>query len=92
VAAAVGTPVVVLYALTNPQHTPWRVRSRVLFQDVPCRFCFKSTCPAGHHACLAGVEPERVVEAVLELLPPVSGAHLPATPGADAGRLGVDAG
>jgi lipopolysaccharide heptosyltransferase II len=68
VAAAVGTPVVGLYALTNPQHTPWNVRSRVLFQDVPCRFCFKSNCPAGHHECLAGVEPERVVEAVLELL------------------------
>jgi ADP-heptose:LPS heptosyltransferase len=68
VAAAVGTPVVGLYALTNPQHTPWNVRSRVLFQDVPCRFCFKSSCPAGHHECLAGVEPERVVEAVLELL------------------------
>lgn len=70
VAAAVGTPVVDLYALTNPQHTPWNVRSRVLFQDVPCRFCFKSACPAGHHACLEGVEPERVVEAALELLAP----------------------
>jgi ADP-heptose:LPS heptosyltransferase len=70
VAAAVGTPVVELYALTNPQHTPWQVRSRVLFQDVPCRFCFKSNCPAGHHECLAGVVPERVVEAVLELLQP----------------------
>lgn len=30
IAAAVGTPVVVLYAETNPQHTPWRVRSKVL--------------------------------------------------------------
>jgi lipopolysaccharide heptosyltransferase II len=69
IAAAVGTPVVDLYALTNPQHTPWRVRSRVLFQDVPCRFCFKSACPAGHHECLTGVAPERVVDAVLELLP-----------------------
>ncbi|MFC5548329.1 glycosyltransferase family 9 protein [Massilia aerilata] len=69
VAAAVGTPVVDLYALTHPQHTPWQVRSRVLFQDVPCRFCFKSACPAGHHGCLAGVAPERVAEAVLELLP-----------------------
>jgi lipopolysaccharide heptosyltransferase II len=68
IAAAVGTPVVDMYALTNPQHTPWRVRSRVLFHDVPCRFCFKSTCPAGHHDCLAGVAPERVVDAVLDLL------------------------
>ena len=71
IAAAVGTPLVDLYALTNPQHTPWRVRNRVLFQDVPCRFCFKSTCPAGHHACLAGVAPERVLEAVVSLLQPV---------------------
>ncbi len=33
--AAVGTPVVVTYAKTNPQHTPWRVPSRVLYFDVP---------------------------------------------------------
>ena len=38
-AAAVATPVVDLYALTNPQHTPWMVRQRVLFHDVPCRNC-----------------------------------------------------
>jgi lipopolysaccharide heptosyltransferase II len=67
-AAAVGTPVVDLYALTNPQHTPWNVRSRVLFHDVPCRFCYKSTCPEGHQACLDGVAPQRVVGAVRELL------------------------
>jgi len=67
-AAAVGTPVVDLYALTNPQHTPWKVRSRVLFHDVPCRFCYKSTCPEGHQACLAGIEPRRVVDAVRALL------------------------
>jgi lipopolysaccharide heptosyltransferase II len=67
-AAAVGTPVVDLYALTNPQHTPWNVRSRVLFHDVPCRFCYKSTCPEGHQACLAVIEPQRVVDAVRALL------------------------
>jgi ADP-heptose:LPS heptosyltransferase len=30
IAAATQTPVIVLYALTNPQHTPWQVRSTVL--------------------------------------------------------------
>jgi lipopolysaccharide heptosyltransferase II len=35
IAAAVGTPVVVLYAMTNPQHTPWRVPSQVLYFEVP---------------------------------------------------------
>jgi lipopolysaccharide heptosyltransferase II len=67
-AAALGTPLVVLYALTNPQHTPWQVESRVLFHDVPCRFCYKSICPQGHHDCLEKVEPSQVIAAVGELL------------------------
>ena len=67
-AAAAGTPVVDLYALTNPQHTPWGVPSRVLYRDVPCRFCYKSVCPEGHHACLVGVSPDEVVAAALELV------------------------
>jgi lipopolysaccharide heptosyltransferase II len=67
-AAALGTPVVDLYALTNPQHTPWEVASRVLFHDVPCRNCYKSVCPAGHHDCLRRVAPERVAAAARDLL------------------------
>lgn len=68
IAAAVGTPVVDLYALTNPQHTPWAVPHRVLFHDVPCKFCFKSTCPEGHHHCLRLVTPDQVVQAARNLL------------------------
>jgi lipopolysaccharide heptosyltransferase II len=68
IAAAVGTPVVDLYALTNPQHTPWEVPNRVLFHDVPCRICYKSICPEGHYHCLRLVEPETVIDAALELL------------------------
>jgi lipopolysaccharide heptosyltransferase II len=69
VAAAVGTAVVDLYALTNPQHTPWDVPHRVLFHDVPCKYCYKSVCPAGHHDCLRRVPPKAVAEAALSLLP-----------------------
>ena len=68
VAAAVGTPVVDLYALTNPQHTPWAVPHRVLFHDVPCKYCYKSVCPEGHHDCLRRVPPSAVVDAALSLL------------------------
>jgi lipopolysaccharide heptosyltransferase II len=68
IAAATGTPVVVLYALTNLQHQPWRARSRVLSYDVPCHGCYRSVCPEGHHLCLRGVAPESVVDATLELL------------------------
>ncbi len=68
VAAAVSTPVVDLYALTNPQHTPWGVPNRVLFHEVPCKFCYKSICPEGHYDCLRLVRPETVVQATCELL------------------------
>jgi ADP-heptose:LPS heptosyltransferase len=68
VAASVGTPVVDLYALTNPQHTPWGVPNRVLNHDVPCKYCYKSLCPEGHHDCLRLVTPGQVVEAAIELL------------------------
>ncbi|MEH2066679.1 MAG: lipopolysaccharide heptosyltransferase II [Nostoc sp.] len=68
IAAAVNTPVVDLYALTNPQHTPWGIPHRVLFHDVPCKYCYKSICPEGHHECLRLVTPESVVNAACELL------------------------
>jgi ADP-heptose:LPS heptosyltransferase len=68
IAAALGTPVVDLYALTNPQHTPWMVPSRVLNVDVPCAGCRRSVCPLGTNACLALVPADDVVSAALELL------------------------
>ena len=68
IAAACDTPVVDLYALTNPQHTPWQVRSRVLSYDVPCRNCQRSVCPEGHHACLTGVTVDEACDAAIALL------------------------
>jgi lipopolysaccharide heptosyltransferase II len=89
IAAAVGTPVVDLYALTNVQHTPWAVPSRVLSVDVPCRGCRRSVCPLGHNRCLHAVDPHAVVDAVLDLaaetgvaIPPVR--TIPAFGGASA--------
>ena len=67
-AAAVGAPVVDLYALTNPQHTPWRVPSRVLNHDVDCRNCERSICPQGHHDCLEKLAPSQIADAVCSLL------------------------
>jgi lipopolysaccharide heptosyltransferase II len=80
IAAALETPVVVLYAMTNPQHTPWRARAHVLNHDVPCRNCLKSACPQGHHDCLRKVQPDEVIEAALDLIeapPPVWAPPLP---------------
>ncbi len=68
IAAALGAPVVVLYALTNPQHTPWQTPARVLSHDVPCRNCLRSVCPMGHHACLLGVPADVVADAAVRLM------------------------
>jgi ADP-heptose:LPS heptosyltransferase len=35
IAAATETPVIVLYALSNPQHSPWMARGKVLIYDIP---------------------------------------------------------
>jgi lipopolysaccharide heptosyltransferase II len=69
IAAAVKTPVVALFALTNPpeQWGPWHVPHRQLYYDVPCRICYKRICPYNHE-CLRMVTPESVVDAARELL------------------------
>jgi ADP-heptose:LPS heptosyltransferase len=69
IAAALGTPVVALFALTNPpeQWGPWMVPHRQLFHDVPCRICYNRVCPYGHE-CLRLVSPETVASAAVELL------------------------
>jgi lipopolysaccharide heptosyltransferase II len=87
-ASALATPVVDLYALTNPQHTPWQTEQRVLFHDVDCRWCYRGVCPQGHHRCLLGVPPDDVAAAALEL------AAIRATPSqqnADADSASVSA-
>jgi lipopolysaccharide heptosyltransferase II len=68
IASALGAPVVDLYALTNPQHMPWQTPHRVLYRDVPCRWCYRSVCPEGHHLCLLGVSVEELVDAVMAML------------------------
>jgi ADP-heptose:LPS heptosyltransferase len=69
ISAAVKTPVVALFALTNPpeQWGPWRVPYRQLYHDVACRICYSRICPYGQE-CLCLVTPEMVVDAAAELL------------------------
>lgn len=69
IAAAVKTPVVALFALTNPpeQWGPWRVPHRQLYHDVSCRICYNRICPYNHE-CLRMVTPRLVVDATEELL------------------------
>jgi ADP-heptose:LPS heptosyltransferase len=65
-AAAVGTPVVALYAPTVPsaRWRPWRVRHELLYIDVPCAGCRARECPVPGHPCLEGVGVADVLAAV----------------------------
>ncbi len=69
VSAAVKTPVIALFALTNPpeQWGPWHVLHRQMYHDVPCRICYSRICPY-QHECLRLVSPQMVVDASVELL------------------------
>ena len=84
--AAVGTPVVSLYAPTVPavRWRPWGVPHVLLGrQDIACAGCRARTCPYDHHPCLGEVEVTDVMDAV-DLLAPLEPP--PATPTAALAR------
>lgn len=68
IASAVGTPVVVLYALTNPQHTPWHVPSSVLYFPVSETFKDIIVSSAIPQNALPLESPKQVVDQALRLL------------------------
>jgi ADP-heptose:LPS heptosyltransferase len=71
-AAAVGTPVVSLFAPTVPadRWRPWGVPHVLLGdQAVTCAGCRARRCPFPHHPCLGGVSVDDVVAAVDHLAP-----------------------
>jgi ADP-heptose:LPS heptosyltransferase len=81
-AAAVGTPVVSLFAPVVPavRWRPYRVRQVLLGdQNAPCRDTRARDCPVPGHPCLARVTPEDVLDAVHRLRTgPVPGGRRPA--------------
>jgi ADP-heptose:LPS heptosyltransferase len=70
-AAAVGTPVLSLFAPTVPaaRWRPWRVPHELLFMDVPCAGCRARVCPVAGHPCLGGVTVADVLGALDRLAP-----------------------
>ncbi len=72
VAAAVGTPVVSLFAPTIPpvRFRPWRVPHALLgVHGIACAGCRARTCPIPGQPCLGDVEVAEVLAALSELAP-----------------------
>ncbi len=76
-AAAVGTPVVSLFAPTVPavRWRPWKVAHELLRVEVPCAGCRARECPVPGHPCLEGVSTSEVVAAVERLAPHATGSE-----------------
>ena len=68
-AAAVGTPAVVLFSGTNRvrQWRPWG-RASVVKHPVSCSPCHLLRCPMASHPCMAGISPEAVARRVSVIL------------------------
>jgi ADP-heptose:LPS heptosyltransferase len=84
-AAAVGTPVVPLFAPVVPaaRWAPYGVPTVLLGdQDAPCRDTRARECPVPGHPCLTSVTPQDVVAAVEKLCT----VEQPAAPPIDAVR------
>ncbi len=67
IASAVGTPCVVLFGAGDPDiWRPWGEGHVVLRIEtpLPCLGCKRATCALPRHACMLGIEGERVLKAV----------------------------
>lgn len=72
-AAAVNTPVVVLYALTNPQHTPWKANGKLLLYHPPEKLQSKNVVVSDAYRYFlkdipANASPKNIVDAVKDIL------------------------
>jgi lipopolysaccharide heptosyltransferase I len=68
-AAAVGTPTLVMFGPTDPGRTgPYGAGHRVVTTPVPCRPCLSRTCARKDLACMTGILPEQVVRIAREML------------------------
>ncbi|WP_445971459.1 lipopolysaccharide heptosyltransferase II [Candidatus Berkiella cookevillensis] len=69
IAAALNRPVVAIYGSTDPSFTPpLSDKVKIIRSDMHCSPCFKRECPLQHHLCMKNLLPERIKEAVLELV------------------------
>lgn len=73
IAAATSTPVIVLYALTNPQHAPWRAKGELLLFDVAENLQSKNEVIQFvqrnlHPQNVGMVTPQQIIQAVQKVL------------------------
>lgn len=67
---AFGKPVVSLFGPTDPEVTRTHyVAETPITHSVDCQFCWKRSCPLGHHKCMTDLSVNKVERAVRQQLP-----------------------
>lgn len=66
-AAALGTPQVVLYGPTHPQWSAHALEKTTILrrEELDCLNCHRKICPLSDHPCMTRIAPETVVHAVV---------------------------
>jgi heptosyltransferase-2 len=65
IAAAVNTPLVVVYGSTSPDFTPpLGDKVAIVKSAIACAPCFERTCPLGHRKCLTEQQPATILKAL----------------------------
>ncbi len=76
VAAALERPLVAVYGSTSPAFTPPLAEQvRIVRLGLECSPCFARTCRYGHYHCLQQLPPERVNQALADVLAPSVEGH-----------------
>ena len=66
-AAALGTPQVVLYGPTHPQWSAHALEKTTILrrEELDCLNCHRKVCPLSDHPCMTRIAPETIVHAVI---------------------------
>ena len=68
-AAALKRPLVALYGSSTPAMTPPLGEAvTIVERTLPCRPCFKRTCPLGHLDCLNLIPAAEVTDAIITVV------------------------
>jgi heptosyltransferase-2 len=66
IAVAFNRPVISLFGPTDVAWTTtYNLRESVMEEQLPCRACWKRTCPLGHHRCMTDLKVERIYHETL---------------------------
>lgn len=66
IVAAFDKPLLALYGPTSAAFTPpLSAKAQVIQEKLPCQPCFQRECPLGHHQCMQGLTPDRILSHVL---------------------------